>query len=46
MVDVKHPQSGSFIKLRKLSDRNDEPIADILTRAMSQWQATGDAKPC
>ena len=41
MADVKHPNSGSFIKLRKLSNRHDEPVADILTRAMSEWHGPG-----
>jgi hypothetical protein len=29
----------SFIKLRKLADRTDEPIADILHRAIGQLRA-------
>jgi hypothetical protein len=35
-MPVSHPNAESFIKLRKLSDRHDEPVADILERAMKE----------
>jgi len=42
MADVKHQSSEAYIRLRKLSEREDEPVADILTRAMSHWHGPGE----